>query len=456
MSSIQGFAPSSDLPVTLTIKADTSVFLFTIGISLLATLLFGLVPAVRASRLDVVSTLKDDSGASASPRKAWLRNALVVAQVSLSLVLLVCAGLLLKSLHRATSANPGFDPRNVLVAGVDLQPNGYDAARGTIAIRQMTEKLVALAGVTAVSTTQSVPLGLGGSSSAYFEVEGYLAAKNEELVAVTGVIGPDYFHAMNTPVIAGREFTLADSAEAQHVVIVNQTFAHHYFPKGDPIGRRVQIYRERRVVAGVVRDSKFFTLDEKPYAAVYLPVAQYFASQSNFIVRTAGDPLPYRRAVEEAIHSVDPMLPVYGVRPLETAISASYFGQRIGGSFLGFFGAVALALAAIGLYGLLAYMVTQRSREVGIRMALGASRAGVLRLILMQGLRVSGIGLAIGLAIAFGVTRLMRALLLDVSPMDVPTILGASVLLAPVAALASFLPAYRATRIDPVLAIRHE
>jgi ABC-type antimicrobial peptide transport system permease subunit len=150
------------------------------------------------------------------------------------------------------------------------------------------------------------------------------------------------------------------------------------------------------------------------------------------------------------------MLPVYGVRPLETAISASYFGQRIGGSFLGFFGAVALALAAIGLYGLLAYMVTQRSREVGIRMALGASRAGVLRLILMQGLRVSGIGLAIGLAIAFGVTRLMRALLLDVSPMDVPTILGASVLLAPVAALASFLPAYRATRIDPVLAIRHE
>ncbi len=387
--------------------------------------------------------------------KAWLRNSLVVAQVALSLVLLVSAGLFLKTLRRATSADPGFDPRNVLAAGVDLRANGYDAAHGANVLREMTAKLSALPGVTAVSTVRRVPLGLTGAGASRFEAEGYVPAKNEELTASTNYIGPDYFHTMNTPLIDGREFTPSDQAGAQPVAIVNQTFARRYLPRG-AIGRRVQIENAWRIVAGVVRDSKYYSLDEKPAPWVYLPVAQDFASEANFMVRTMGDPQTYARPVEDAIHQIDATLPVFAVRPLSSAISASYFGQRIGGAFLGFFGAVALALAAIGLYGVLAYTVAQRSREVGIRVALGAGRGDVLKLILSQGLWLTAIGLAIGLGIALAVTRLMRALLLDVSPTDLQTLLGVSALLAVVALAASFFPAYRATRIDPILAIRHD
>ncbi len=253
----------------------------------------------------------------------------------------------------------------------------------------------------------------------------------------------------------GREFTSTDIAQSQPAAIVNQTFAQRYLSRG-AVGRRVQVHGEWRVVVGVVRDSKFYSLDEKPRPWVYMPLSQSFASETNFIVRTAGDPGTYAHAVEAAIHQVDPVLPVYGVRPFETAISASYFGQRIGGSFLGLFSVIALALAAIGLYGVLAYTVSQRSREVGIRVALGASRGNVLGLILGQGVRLAAVGLAIGLAITIVVTRLLRSLLLGVSPTDIPTIAAVSALLAVVAILASLIPAHRATRIDPISAIRHE
>jgi predicted permease len=370
-------------------------------------------------------------------------------------VLLVGAGLFLKALNHATNADPGFNPSHVLVAGIDLEPNGYDAARGRIAIGQMTEKLLALPGVTSVSTVRFVPLGLNGGSSSSFEAEGYAPQKNEELIATTNVIGPDYFRTVSTPLMAGREFTRADTESSQKVLIVNQTLARRYFPNG-AVGRRVRIQGEQRVVAGVVRDSKNFTLDERPRPCVYLPVSQVFASEANFVVRTAGDPQTYARVVEDTIHAVDAAMPVYGVQELSRAISASYFGQRIGGSFVGFFGAVALVLAAIGLYGVLAYMVTQRSREVGIRIALGAARGDVLRLVLNQGLRMTALGLAIGLGIALAVTRVMRSLLLDVSATDLPTIAGVAAVLTAVALAASFLPAYRATTIDPILAIRHD
>ena len=455
MGTIQGFAPASDLPVGLTVRAGSSVYVFSLLIAAVATLFFGLLPALRASKPDVLEALKDGSGSSASPHRAWLRNSLVVAQVALSLVLLVCAGLFLKTLRRATLADPGFDPRNVIVAGVDLSPNGYDDARGEVAIRQMAANLAALPGVAAVSTIRSLPLGLTGSSVSRFEADGYVPPKDETPMTNTNVIGADYFHTVNTPVLEGREFNPSDTAGSQPVAMVNQTFARRYLSHG-AVGRRVQVQGQWRVVVGVVRDSKFYSLDEKPRPWVYLPLTQSFASESHFLVRTMGNPASYAPAVEAAIHQVDPVLPVYSVHPLQTAISASYFGQRIGGSFLGLFGVIALSLAAIGLYGVLAYTVSQRSREVGIRVALGASRTDVLGLILGQGARLTALGLAIGLAITIAVTRLLRTLLLDVSPTDIPTLAVVSALLAAVAILASLIPAQRASRIDPIAAIRHE
>jgi putative ABC transport system permease protein len=261
---------------------------------------------------------------------------------------------------------------------------------------------------------------------------------------------------MNTPLVAGREFTPADADQTQKVIVVNQTFAESYFPKADPVGRTVKIYREPRVVAGVVKDSKFQSLNDPAEPAVYFPVSQVFASEANFLVRTSGDPLALARPVQEAIRTVDAALPVYGVRSLQDTIGVAYFAQRMGGSLLGFFGALALALAAVGIYGVLAYAVTQRSREIGIRMALGASRGSVLRLILKQGMNLALIGLAIGLGVAIAVTRLMSTLLFGVSPTDVPTMASVSVLLLLVVLAASYLPARKATMIDPILAIRYE
>ncbi len=456
IGTLMSFAPPSDFPIAVTLKANTEVILFTVAISVAATLLFGLAPAMRASRPDVVVALKNESGTSTGARRGWMRNSLVVVQVALSLVLLVSAGLFLKALQHATSTNPGFDPHNVLVAGVDLQSAGYDDARGRVAVRQMTEKLASLPGVTVVGSVRSVPLALGATNSNSFEVEGYTPSRNEGLVANTNVISPDYFRAMRTPMVAGREFMAADTLESRHVIIVNQAFAGRYFRNGDAVGRRVRISGEERMVVGVAADSKVFSLDETPVRTVYFPLAQLFSSPSNFLLRTVGDPSRYARAVEDAIHTVDPTLPVFNTRTLQSAISASYFGQRMGGSFIGVFGAVALALAAIGLYGVLAYTVTQRTREVGIRIALGSSRGAVLHLILGQGLRLAGVGLGIGLVISVAVTRLMRSLLMDVSPTDPATIFGVCALLLGVAVVASFLPAHRATAIDPLLAIRHE
>ena len=453
---LMGFAPVSEFPVSVRVTSGLPVFGFTLGISVVAVLVFGLIPALRASRPDVMAAIKDESGGSTSPRRAWLRNSLVVTQVALSMMLLVAAGLLLKSLGRASSADPGFDPHNVLAAAVDLFPNGYDAPRGRVALGQMLDRIAALPLVTEVSTVRRVPLGIGGSSSSRVEVEGYAPAKNEEMMVLIQTVGPGYFRAMRTPLVAGRDFTASDDSNGQRVIVVNRTFARRYFGSADPVGRRVKLYGEQKYIAGVAGDSKWRSLDENPDPAVFMPVMQEYSADATFLVRTSGNPMLAARAVEAAIHAVDPALPVFGVRPLEVSISAAYFAQRMGGSLLGVFGGLALLLAAVGLYGVLAYNVTQRSREVGIRMALGAARTDVLRMVLGQGLRFAGIGMVIGLAMSSVVTRLMTRLLFGVSPLDAWVIAAVAVLLGIVALGASLAPAWRATRIDPILAIRYQ
>jgi predicted permease len=292
---LMSFAPVSDFPVLVQVHVDAYVLLFTGGVAALATILFGLTPALGASRPDVVRALKDDSGGSASPRKALLRSSFVVAQVALSMVLLVSAGLLLKSLSRAVAIDPGFDPRNVLVAGVDLTASGYNEAQGKVALRDMLARISALPGVAAVSSVQRVPLGLGGSNSTSVEAEGYIPSKNEETFAFVQTIGPDYFHTMMTRLVAGREFTTADSESTGPVVVINEAFARRYFSRLDALGRHVKLNHQMRTVTGVVRDSKVQSLDEKPRPSIYVPVLQQFESESNFLVRTVGKPMAMAR-----------------------------------------------------------------------------------------------------------------------------------------------------------------
>ncbi|MBX9601827.1 MAG: ABC transporter permease [Bryobacteraceae bacterium] len=449
------FLPPNDLPMNFQAPVDWPVAAFTLGVATLASLLFGLAPALRASRPDVVVALKDESGASAGAGKARLRNGLVVAQVAMSVLLLVFAGLLLKSLGRAAEADPGFDPRNVLLASIDLFPNGYDAGRGRVFLGQVVEKLQTLPGVAAVSMARRVPLGLGGTSSSSFEAEGYTPAKDEQPLAYLNNVGPDYLRTIGTPLVAGRDLTPADRQDAPPAVVVNETMAKQYYG-GNAVGKRINIHDAWRVIVGVAKDSKYRGFDEKPAPFVYLPVLQAYLPDTTLMVRTTGEPLAAARAVEAAIHELNPALPVFSIRTMESNTGGAYIAQRMGGSMLAVFGMLALVLAAVGLYGVLAYSMAQRSREVGIRMALGATSGDVLRIVIRHGLAMTLTGIGIGLGASLALTRLIKSMLYGVSPTDGVTLAGVAAMLIAVALVACYLPARRAMRIDPVRAMRHD
>jgi predicted permease len=445
------FAPPVDMAISLEVPADWTVFAFTLGVSLLATLLVGLAPALRVSRPDVVSALKEETGFAAG--RSRLRSALVVAQVALSLVLLVAAGLLLQSLRRAVAIDPGFDPSHVLVLGVDLLPNGYDAARGPLFLRQAVAGLAALPGVVSVSTVRRVPLGLGGTSSTSFSAEGYAPKRDEEMMSMVHYVGPDYFATMRTPILAGRDLHASDDAGRSPVVVVNQTLAARYY-NGEAVGRKLRVGKTDLAIVGVAKDSKFQALDEPPTPSFYLPALQHNVSETNFLVRVYGDPSSAANAARREIHALDPQLPVHTMRPLGELIGASYVAQRMGGWMLGFFGALALALASVGLSGVLAFAVSTRSRELGIRVALGATRGGIVAMVVGEGMRLAGAGVLIGLALSWGATRFLQRLLLGVSPTDPATIAAVSGLLLAVAAAACLVPARRAALADPMRSIR--
>ena len=449
------FLPPNDLPMNFSAPVDWTVAGFILAIAALASVIFGLAPALRASRPDVVTALKDESGASAGAGKARLRNGLVVAQVAMSVLLLVFAGLLLRSLGRASDADPGFDPRNVLLASIDLFPNGYDAARGRVFLAQVAEKLQTLPGVAAVSMARRVPLGLGGTSSSSFEAEGYTPAKDEQPLAFLNNVGPDYLRTVGTPLVAGRDLTLQDRQDAPLAVVVNETLATRYY-KGDALGKRIQIHDAWRVIVGIAKDSKYQSFDEKPAPFVYFPVLQAYLPDTTLMIRTTGEPLLAARAVEAAIHELNPTLPVFSIRTFESNTGGAYIAQRMGGSMLAVFGMLALVLAAVGLYGVLAYSVAQRSREVGIRMALGATSSDVLKLVIRHGLAMTLAGIAIGLTAALGLTRFIKAMLYGVSPTDGLTMAGVAAMMVAVALAACYLPARRAMSIDPVRAMRHD
>jgi putative ABC transport system permease protein len=449
---------SEDIPLALSIAADRTVLLATLVISVLTGVIFGILPALRSSSLAPMAVLKEDTGSvSGGLRKARLASGLVVAQILLSLLLLICAGLFIRSFLSAQQINPGFNPHHVLIASYDLFTAGYSDASGAEFDRQLVAKLEALPGIQSVALSDRVPLGFGGGSTSV-KPEGYLSQASESMETQVAIITPNYFQTMQIPIVKGRDFTLQDTKSSQRAVIVSETFVNRYWPNQEALGKQLNsdFTHEWFTVVGVARDGKVNQLNEKPTPFLYLPLYQVYKATMIINARVAGDPLTFGKTLKKAIHELNADLVVFDVTTLELREQFASFGQRVAGTFVGAFGLLALVLAAVGIYGVTAYTTRQRTHEIGVRMALGASKEDILRLVLSHGLRLTLVGVALGLAASFSLTRYLRSTLLGVTSTDALTFSSVAILLCAVALFASFIPAHRAIRVDPMVALRYE
>jgi predicted permease len=452
------FIPKTDFPISLGMRVDHTVLLATMVISVLTGVIFGILPALRASGEAPIAVLKEDTGsASGGMRKARLASALVVAQISLSLLLLICAGLFIRSFMSAQQINPGFNPHNVLIATYDLFTGGYSEASGVEFDRQLVAKLEAQPGIQSVALSSRVPLGFGGGSTAV-NPEGYVSQANESMETQVAIVTPNYFQTLQIPLVKGRDFTPQDTKSSQRVVIVSETFVNRYWPNQEALGKQLNsdLTHEWFTVVGVARDSKVNGLNEKPAPFLYLPQYQVYRATMIVLARTNGDPLAAGKTVEKTIHELNADLVVFDITSLELREQIASFGQRVAGTFVGAFGLLALVLAAVGIYGVTSYTTRQRTHEIGIRMTLGASKRDVLRLVLGHGLRLTLIGVGLGLAASFALTRFLTSLLLGVTSTDALTFSSVALLLCAVALFACFIPARRAMRVDPMVALRYE
>ena len=450
------------LPQLETIPLDSRVLTFTILVSLVAGLVFGVAPLVEGSGLHLTEALKEGRGMSGGTRSGRLRHALITAEIALSLVLVIGAGLLLKSFVRLTSVNPGFRAEKLITARISLPENQYrDNDLVTAFFRDLVPRTRAVPGVQSASVVSRLPL-TGGPGGDPFSIEGrpYDASGSTPQVAHQQVVGADYFHTMQIPLLAGRVFA---ERESQPVAVINRTLARGFWPSApsDAIGRRIVLGAPRPgadwlTIVGIVGDVRNSTLDAQPLPQMYVPIEQAPARSMALVIRTAGDPDNVIAAVRAQIFMFVPSLPLYDVKTMAERESATVAQPRFQTLLLGLFAALALSLAAIGIYGVIAHSVAQRTHEIGIRMALGARPASVLKLVLREGLIVGLAGIVVGLAATLALVRLLSGLLYDVPPFDPATFLGASLLLMAVVLAACYIPACRASRLDPIIALRWE
>jgi putative ABC transport system permease protein len=450
-------------PETITrvgeIELDNRVLGFTLLVSLLTALFFGLAPAFQSSRPDLNETLKEGGkGGGSSSRLGRARNALIVIEVALALVLLVSAGLLIKSFRRLQEVDPGFDPRNLLTMRLFLPMSKYAEPQQRQAFfEQVLRRIEALPGVRAVGTSTSIPT-LGGGDT-YFTIEGKpFPDPNRKVTAFNPMVSHDYLRAMKIPLIKGRHFTEPETKEEKaKTVIINEAFARTYFADDEPLGKRLIIDMGEPwacEIVGVARDTTQFALDLGAFPLMYLPSIR--AGDAAIVVRTSGDPLALTASVRAAVREVDGDQPIADIRSLDQILSSMAGEARFRTLLLGVFATVALLLSAIGIYGVIAYSVAHRTREIGIRIALGAQIRDVAGLVIWQGMKLALIGVGIGIAGALAVTRVLSSLLFNVSPTDPLTFIGVATLLALVALLACYVPARRATKVDPMIALRSE
>ncbi len=447
------------------IRVDMRVAGFTLLISAATGVLFGVVPALQASKTEFTDALKESGRTTAGVRKQRLRSALVVSEVALSLVLLVGAGLLIRSFAKLNQVNPGFNPEQVLTMGVSLLPNKYPEDQQVATFySQLLQQSATVPGVISVSATAGLPVS-GADTTDNFTIEGRPAIpKESEPLTEYWVVTPRYFQAMGIPLLAGRDFSDADTKQSPNVVIINDEFRRRHFSSEDPLGHRLRLQGQERdplLIVGVVGNSRNIALDAQPRAAAYVPFLQdplstNLARSLTIVARTKSDPGAVAGSLRSVVTSMDKSVPVYAVKPMTEYLRDSLSRRRFSMVLLSTFSGVALILAALGIYGVISYGVIQRTHEMGIRMALGAQRSDVLKLVLRQAMIVVLVGVAIGLLGSWALTRLMKSLLFNVSVTDPLTFAGIAVLMILIALLACLIPAMRATKVDPLVALRYE
>lgn len=450
---MKSIRPPSDLPFAIEAGLDVPVLLFTFAATVLTGILFGLTPAFASARADLVTALKEGAPTSRGGASR-LRRILVASQIALSFVLLVGAALLVHSLQKARDLDLGFDPENQVVASLDLILNRYDEAKGRQFMRSLKDRIGNFPGVMAVGFSDGLPLNFRSQQWGALP-EGYQPPPNAGNPSIDcSIVDEDYFQAMGISILQGRGFAVTDDEKAPGVLVINEAFAQRFWPGQNPIGKTVRrgdrVYR----VIGLVKTGKYFSIGEDPKPFMYLSMREFYRGALNLHLRTAGDPGRLIEAVRREVQQLDASLPVTDLRTMNMALGYALMPARLGAAVVSGFAVLALFLASVGLYGVVAYFVVEGTREIGIRMAIGASRTDVLRLVIRQGMGTTLIGLAAGLAIAFAVTRLMGTLLYGVSAADPVSYLAAILVLAAVSLLAALLPARRAARVDPVVALR--
>jgi predicted permease len=460
MGVIMAFVPPIDIPIDLGLRMDQTTLLFAMAVSLTTGLLFGLAPALQTSKPDTIHALKEEGNRGSGGRTGQrLRNTLVVAQVAVCLVLLVGAMLFLRSFREARTLSPGFEVAGAVTASVDLIPSGYAGERGREFQRRAIAAVAALPGVTSAAFTNRIPMVIGGNSSMGISVDGYVPREKEEITINYSVVGPRYFEAMRIPLRSGREYGALDTTDGPGVIVINESMARRYWPEGKALGGRILMGTRPYEVIGIVADARYGSLTERPLPQLYLPMSQSNPSTVRLIARTSGDAAALVAGVRDAFRALDPNLPVYDARTLSEHVQGALFVQRMAANLLGAMGALALLLAAIGLYGVMAHAVSQRMQEMGIRLALGASPGSLLKMVVSQGMRLTAVGLVVGLALAlgaFGSIGAVRSLLPGISPLDPMTFVAVPIVLGAIALAASWIPARRAGRVDPLVALRYE
>jgi predicted permease len=454
------------IPLRFDLEFNWRVLGFSAGCSVLTGIIFGLAPALSASRPDLVSALKGGAQSSTKRTQVRLRGALVAGQVALSIVLLIGAGLFVKTMRRAYAIDLGFDPRQVLIAELDLNRHRYSRQQSEIFYRSLLGRVRSLAGVESASYASIVPLaGLTSGTTVRAEGRGEPDSSDDQLQVDTNQITPGYFDTMRLPLVRGRDFDERDNAQAPGVVIINQTLANRLWPGEDALGKRLASWRAggraggkwpMLQVIGIAADARYRSPLETTTPLMYQPSAQGDDPWRALHIRASGDPSGLVESIQAEVHSLNRRLPVFNVRPLKEELDGALTPQLVAARFIGLFGLLALVLAVIGLFGVMSYSTAQRTREIGIRMALGADRKQVFEMVISQGLMLTIAGIAAGLAVSFGVTRLLSSLLYGVEATDTATFALTAMLLLAAALVACWVPARRATKVDPIVALRNE